>query len=70
MGVKFPKIGVFFPPKMDGGVYKGKPYEQMDDLGGKNPTPIFGFNTQILIFGVSVPNKKPRFTMCPALDKG
>ena len=31
------------PPKMDG-LFHGKPYEQMDDLGGK--TPIFG-NTQM-----------------------
>ena len=27
-----PKIGVFLPPKMDG-LFHGKPYEQMDDLG-------------------------------------
>ena len=31
----FPKIGVK-PPKMDG-ENNGKPYEEMDDLGGKNP---------------------------------
>jgi len=40
----FPKIGVF--AKMDGENY-GKPYEQMDDLGGK-PT-IFG-NTHVKIW--------------------
>ena len=38
MGVE-PKI-VGKTPKMDG-ENKGKPYEQMDDLGGKK-TPIFG----------------------------
>ena len=38
----FPKIGFFFP-KMDG-ENNGKPYEQMDDLGGFPP--IFG-NTHI-----------------------
>ena len=32
MGVN-PKIGVVKPPKMDG-LFHGKPYEQMDDLGG------------------------------------
>ena len=37
----FPKIGRK-PPKWM--VYNGKPYEQMDDLGGN--TPIFG-NTHI-----------------------
>ena len=31
MGVN-PKIGVVKPPKMDG-LFHGKPYEQMDDLG-------------------------------------
>ena len=36
---QFPKIGGF-PPKMDGLVH-GKPYGQMDDLGGTK-TPIFG----------------------------
>ena len=35
----FPKIG-WFSPKMDGENH-GKPYEQMDDLGGVKP-PIFG----------------------------
>ena len=39
MGVN-PKIGVVFTPKMDG-ENNGKPYEQMDDLGGLKP-PIFG----------------------------
>ena len=34
MGVE-PKIRVQYP-KMDG-ENNGKPYEQMDDLGGKNP---------------------------------
>ena len=29
-------IGVFKPPKMDG-ENNGKPYEQMDDLGGGTP---------------------------------
>ena len=24
------------------GLFHGKPYEQMDDLGGKKPTAIFG----------------------------
>ena len=38
MGVE-PKIGCFKPPKMDG-LFHGKPYEQMNDLGGN--TPIFG----------------------------
>ena len=42
MGVE-PKIG-FFTPKMDG-ENKGKPYEQMDDLGGKPP--IFGSTPHI-----------------------
>ena len=36
MGVE-PKLGGFYPPKMDG-ENNGKPYEQMDDFGGK---PIF-----------------------------
>ena len=36
----FPKIGGK-PPKMDGENHGSKPYEQMDDLGGKG-TPIFG----------------------------
>ena len=36
----FPKIGGFWPPKMDGENNGSKPYEQMDDLGGKLP-PIF-----------------------------
>ncbi len=40
-----PKIGVVNPPKMDG-ENGGKPYEQMDDLGG---TTIFG-NTHIFFF--------------------
>ena len=35
MGVE-PKIGVWKPRKMDG-LFHGKPYEQMDDSGGKNP---------------------------------
>ena len=40
MGVE-PKIGENFPPKWMV-VYNGsKPYEEMDDLGGKT-TPIFG----------------------------
>ena len=38
MGVE-PNIGGGKPPKMDG-ENNGKPYEQMDDLGGF--TPIFG----------------------------
>ena len=39
MGVE-PKIGGFYPPKMDG-VFHEKPYEQiMDDLVGISP--IFG----------------------------
>ena len=29
------------------GENNGKPYEQMDDLGGKRPTPIFGEPTPI-----------------------
>ncbi len=37
--VCFQKLG---HPKMDG-ENNGKPYEQMDDLGGKNP--YFWFNT-------------------------
>ena len=42
MGVE-PKIGGK-PPKMDG-ENNGKPYEQMDDLGGKHH--YFWFNTHI-----------------------
>ena len=43
----FPKIGVF-TPKMDG-ENNGKPYEQMDDLGG---TIIFGNMQLMLIVGL------------------
>ncbi len=34
-----------YPPKMDGENHGSKPYEQMDDLGGKNP--YFWVNTPI-----------------------
>ena len=33
--------GLFFPKKMDGENNGSKPYEQMDDLGGKK-NPMFG----------------------------
>ena len=42
----FPKIGI---PKMDG-LFHGKPYEQMDDLGGKPillETPIWNSDCKI-----------------------
>ena len=38
----FQKSGGKLPPKMDGENSGSKPYEQMDDLGGKPPPPIFG----------------------------
>ena len=40
--VVFPNIEVLKPPKMDG-LFHGKPYEQMDDLGGFSH--YFWFNT-------------------------
>ena len=36
-------------PKMDG-LFHGKPYEQMDDLGG---TPIFGNTHYVYVLGVA-----------------
>ena len=38
----------YWYPKMDG-LFHGKPYEQMDDLGGLGPTPIFGSNTHVQV---------------------
>ncbi len=43
MGGFYPKIGGLTTPKMDGW-FQGKPYEQMDDLGG---FPIIFGNTQM-----------------------
>ena len=43
----FPKIGVF-TPKMDG-LFHGKPYVQIDDLGGFT-TPIFSSTPIYLMF--------------------
>ena len=43
MGVE-PKIGGK-PPKMDGENNGSKPYEQLDDLGGKHP--YFGVDTHV-----------------------
>ena len=40
MGCQPQKYG-FLPPKMDGENNGSTPYEQMDDLGGGFPTPIF-----------------------------
>ena len=51
----FPKTGVVKPPKMDGENKGSKPYEQMDDLGGKLPLflvqhPCFSHAHCILVY--------------------
>ena len=55
------------PPKMHG-ENNGKPYEQMDDLGGN--TPIFG-NTHVYIYIPSDPVKLPENdgSGCPSSPK-
>ena len=57
-----PKIGGK-TPKMDG-LFHGKPYEQMDDLGGFPP--IFG-NTQMATFGISLGYPDSLFLMGVAM---
>ncbi len=47
MGVN-PKIGVSQTPKMDNLYNGGKPYEQIDNLGGQKKTNFFWFNTHIV----------------------